>query len=593
MKIDIDIKEDGKNVIINYNKKKHVFDFDKLLNSDKEYLGECDLKDYYYEPVEFFGKKAYLVCKNKKLYITFHLNKFLVRKSFMFGKIFRKNILFWGYYSEISNKVKDCDYLYLNDKIVGKLKRPFRFSIFKHFAIAKIKVSDVLSSDQIHSDVMVGDKNHNYLSMRMKKFHKGIYYYSRKRIGNKYLILRSTIDNDRFKIVHIDMQPEYERKNVFKMRLALVLSKIIGKKDVVLMFEKETNRACESGYYVFEKINQLKNLKTKVYFVINKDCADYNKVKTKYPNRTLEKYSIIHYLYIFISKYFVSSELSNHVINTRIYFRSINNELARKPLVFLQHGIMFSKPVDNPAASGFYKGSEQVNYYKAIISSELEATQFYKCGFERSDLIKCGLPKFDVSTMDKDADKIMVMLTYRFWEEALIMNNENIKETSYYKTYMKIVKAFEKAGLLDKLVISCHPKFAKSLSSIDEKYSKIVQNDVSAALKKAKIYITDYSSASYDAHYRGAYIIYYWAEKDYLIENYKAIPPIDETNCDGVPVYSCDELVKEVKNAIKKNYKMDKKYEDRYKKINEYHDNKNGDRLIKELLKLKELNLHK
>ena len=78
-----------------------------------------------------------------------------------------------------------------------------------------------------------------------------------------------------------------------------------------------------------------------------------------------------------------------------------------------------------------------------------------------------------------------------------------------------------------------------------------------------------------------------------MIEKYQAIPPINENNCDGVPVYSCDELISEVKKAIKKNYKMDKKYEDRYKKINEYHDNKNGDRLVKELLKLKVINLKK
>ena len=593
MKLDVSIEEKDDKVIVVYNKRKLIFNFNELFESDMEFLGNCEIKIKGYETREINGKRSYLFTKNGKLYITFQLSKILNRKSFMFSRITKKYVKFWGFYSDISNKYKDCDNLYLNDKIVGKLKRPFKFSIFKNFAMGKIKVSDVLSSEEIHSNVMVGDKDGNFVSVRRKNPKKGINYYSRKRIGNKYLIVRSTINNDRLKIVHIDMEPEYERKNVFKMKLAYIISKIIGKKDIVLMFEKETNRACESGYYIFEKINQLKDLKSKVYFVINKNCNDYKKVKEKYPNRTLEKYSFKHYLYIFISKYFVSSELSNHVINTRIYFRAINEELAKKPLIFLQHGIMFSKPVDNPAASGFYKQSEQVNYYKAVISSELEATQFYKCGFERSDLIKCGLPKFDVSVMDSDADKIMVMLTYRFWEEALIMNNEHIKETSYYKTYMKIVKAFEKAGLLDKLVISCHPKFAKSLSSIDEKYSKVVQNDVTAALKKAKIYITDYSSASYDAHYRGAYIIYYWAEKDYLIEKYQAIPPINENNCDGVPVYSCDELISEVKKAIKKNYKMDKKYEDRYKKINEYHDNKNGDRLVKELLKLKVINLKK
>ena len=38
--------------------------------------------------------------------------------------------------------------------------------------------------------------------------------------------------------------------------------------------------------------------------------------------------------------------------------------------------------------------------------------------------------------------------------------------------------------------------------------------------------------------------------------------------------------------AIKNNYKMDKKYENRYKKINEFHDGKNYKRLIEELQQL-------
>ena len=120
--------------------------------------------------------------------------------------------------------------------------------------------------------------------------------------------------------------------------------------------------------------------------------------------------------------------------------------------------------MDNPAAANFRKDNETVNFYKNIISSDLEATQFYKCGFEDEDLIKCGLPKFDLAKMDDDADKIMVMLTYRYWEESFVMDEDAIKETTYFKAYMRILEAFDKNGLLDRLIISCHPKFPDFLS---------------------------------------------------------------------------------------------------------------------------------
>lgn len=340
---------------------------------------------------------------------------------------------------------------------------------------------------------------------------------------------------------------------------------------------------------MFEKIMKLeknKKIKSRTYFVIDKNSPDYVRIKEKYEDSVIEKYSFKHYLEIYRSKYFISSELSNHVLNPRLYIRSLNECIAKKPLIFLQHGIMFSKPVDNPAAGGFMKKSKTVNYYKSVISSDLEATQFYKCGFTDNDLIKCGLPKFDISKMNEDADKIMVMFTYRYWEEAFIMNNESIKETTYYKAYMRIIDAFEKNGLLDRLIISCHPKFTDCLLDLDPKYANCIENDISKALAESKIYITDYSSASYDAHYRGAYIIYDWEERDYLIDNYKAIPPINEENCDGVPVFSTEQLISEVKKAIDKNYKMDEIYQENYRKINEFSDGKNGDRLVEKLLEL-------
>lgn len=247
---------------------------------------------------------------------------------------------------------------------------------------------------------------------------------------------------------------------------------------------------------------------------------------------------------------------------------------------------MFAKPVDNPAAMGFWKNRTPVNIYKSVISSDLEAEQFYKMGYTEDDLIKCGLPKFDISRMSKSADKILFMPTYRYWEEASVVDPKRLPETSYYKLFVGILKTFKDAELLDRLIVTAHPKFVEYLNSSLPEYNDNFTDNIGKALENSKIFITDYSSASYDAHYRGANVIYYWKEKDYLISNYKAIPPVNESNCDGKPVYSENELIKEVKRLIKNGFKQDKKYENRYKKINEFSDNKNWLRLTKELVKL-------
>ena len=579
-------------VHIKYNDQDYTINESKIRRKRSVRIDNFDFsnEELSYTPIMNGEKKYYIYNTKKSLRITSKLNRIFGRESKLHTFLTKKHFWFYGTYTDISNTISDCDNVYLNDKIIGKVFRPFHSKKFKDFAVIKVNVEDVLNSGEIHSTIGVGDADGNYINLNLKKKYGGINYYRRKRVGKHYLLIRSVTTSGNVRLVNILMQPEYTKWNMFKNFVAHQLSKIIGKKDIVLMFEKETAKANESGYYVFERLmeeNEKNKLNSKVFFVIDKYCNDYKKVVEKYPKYTIAKYSFKHYLYIYISKYFLSSELSNHVINPRLYIKSINKEIAKKPLIFLQHGIMFSKPIDNPAAAGFSKKNPNTNYYKCIISSELEATQFYKKDFERSDLIKCGLPKFDISKQDPNADKILVMLTYRYWEEALIMNPETIKETTYYEVYIRIINAFEKNGMLDKLLISCHPKFADCIIQAAPKYADIVEKDVNRGIENAKIFITDYSSASYDAHYRGSYIIYYWEEKDYLIKNYCAIPPINEENCDGVPVYSTDEMIAEIKKAIANNYVMDPIYEKRYKLINEFSDNRNGERLIKELKELK------
>ncbi|MGJ5718964.1 CDP-glycerol glycerophosphotransferase family protein, partial [Staphylococcus equorum] len=162
----------------------------------------------------------------------------------------------------------------------------------------------------------------------------------------------------------------------------------------------------------------------------------------------------------------------------------------------------------------------------------MEAEQFYKMGYDKKDLIKTGLATFDAAKLNEDADKIAYMPTYRYWEERLIYSGD-ITKTSYFQAIMKVINIFEKNGLLDKLLIVPHNKFSEFIYDNMPEYRDIIESNPSNALKISRIFITDYSSAIYDSIYRGAYPIFYWEEKDYLIENYKAIPPINELNAPG------------------------------------------------------------
>ncbi|WP_301420384.1 CDP-glycerol glycerophosphotransferase family protein [Mammaliicoccus lentus] len=403
---------------------------------------------------------------------------------------------------------------------------------------------------------------------------------------NKATIIRLNMVNN-ISISNVPKLPIYTKIHKFKINMAFKLSKILQSllknRNINLYFEKEASRAVESSKYVFESVVNRTNTKSINKFILDKNSMQYKEMKNAWKNDILTRFSFLHYLYIFLSTNFISSELSSHVISGRLFNDKLNKKIQETPLYFLQHGIMFAKPVDNPMAAGFHKKNMVNNVVKNVISSDLEAKEFYKMGYEDSDLMKTGLPKLDGALLNKDANKITYMPTWRYWEESAILNG-NIKDTTYFKSFVEIIYEFEKAGLIDRLQITAHNKFAEYIEEHMTEYKHLLCHDPTDALLNSCIFITDYSSIIYDAMYRGTYPVFYWKDSKYLIENYKAIPPVNEENAPGAIAKSTKDLINEVETAINNDYKIPLEFVEKYRRINEFHDNRNTERVI-EILK--------
>src|SRR5699024_6233521 len=283
-------------------------------------------------------------------------------------------------------------------------------------------------------------------------------------------------------------------------KLKIFLAKVFSKKkkgsNINLFFEKKSERAEESAIKVFDKVYNMENTYSKNYFILDKNAPYFNELKEKYGKNLIKKYSLKHFTAIYNSDYFVSSELPNHLINDRLYIDSLRDKIMQTPSVFLQHGIMFAKPVDNPMAYGFHKYYNKYKNIKNVISSDLEAEQFYKMGYDPEELIKTGLATFDNAKLNEDANKIAYMPTYRYWEERLIYSGD-ITKTSYFQSILKVIKAFEKNNMLERLLIVPHNKFSEFIYDNMPKYKNIIEPNPSIALKSSIIFITDYSSAIY------------------------------------------------------------------------------------------------
>ena len=426
-------------------------------------------------------------------------------------------------------------------------------------------------------------------------FHKGISY-KVKATRQRYLhskihrvndtiscYFRQSKGNTLFLTVRPSNRTDAPIEN-FKLNLAYYLAKLLKFKHPILLFEKDSNRYEESASVVYEKLQNMGY--TNAYFILDKTYLGRNDIPNQYQKNIIDKYSFKHYLYFFTSQTFIGSEALIHALELRASNKKVLNKLDSldNDYVFLQHGVMYMISLDSESRTFFRpRSSKGSGKYRVVTSSDAEAEHFITLGKHRPEqIIVCGLPKFDKNKWDEDADKIVIMPTWRPWEYNEM--NTVFESTKYYQMMYRIYKSIP-VKYKDKVIILPHPLVyqvakegnfeLKNYMMFDVKYDDI--------LKHTKLLITDYSSIAYDAFYRGCNVIFYWEELQECLEAYGPSTKLmlNEGNAYGDICYNVEQL-KEVieKNCVKT---QSEKYKLRYQQLVEFHDGHNTDRLIAQL----------
>lgn len=401
-------------------------------------------------------------------------------------------------------------------------------------------------------------------------------------LNNISIYLRQTIKNTMYLTVRETNKYDY-LKNKIKVFIGYILSKMYFKKDIILLYEKECSRYEESASMLYERLID-KNYNNS-YYIINKDNPILNAIDNKYKKNIIYKDSLKHIIYFFKCKKFLATESLDHGLQLRIANRHVFKKLRSKDIsyVFLQHGVMYMISLDSDLRTGFRK--QDCKLHKIIVSSKLEAKHFTDLGgFDISDLYICGLPKFDKAVRNNNSDKIVIMPTWRRWEINLA--STDYEKTKYFKMIKKIINGIPK-NLHDKIIMLPHPLMLQVIKD-NEKYKKYIPDGeftYDEILKNCSLLITDYSSISYDAFYRGSNVIFYWEEKEECLRKYGENTKLmlNEKNAFGPTVYNKKELSKIINDFYLTEQK--KEYIKKYKKIVEFSDNKNTERLIEMLKK--------
>ena len=349
--------------------------------------------------------------------------------------------------------------------------------------------------------------------------------------------------------------------------------------NIILMYEKNCSRYEESASVLYEKLIDAGY--NNVYYIVDKSISAIQTLEEKYKNNLIQKDSDKHLEYFFACKKFISTETIDHALQLRIANKKAQDKITGTDLmyVFLQHGVMYMVSLNSGLRVGF-RQKKKFKLHKTVVSSEVEARHFIEMAdMSREDLYITGLAKFDKCYLNEGADRIVIMPTWRRWETN--QAKHDVRQTGYYKMIERMYKAVPKE-LKDKVIILPHPLMAERFADGSEGIGEHVKlaDSYDEVLRDCSLLITDYSSIAYDAFYRGANIVFCWEEKDECMQHYGegAHLMLNSNNAFGRICMNEGEL----KKAIKELYlcEQDNEHIEKYRKIVEFHDGRNSERII-------------
>lgn len=365
-----------------------------------------------------------------------------------------------------------------------------------------------------------------------------------------------------------------------KLAAAFALSRIGGRKPVVL-YEKNCSRYEESASAVFEKLVDMG--RRDVRFILAKDYSHRDEIEPKYRKQIIDRFSFSHYYNMFAARSIISSESLDHILEKKCADRLFRKHVLNgsKNYAFLQHGVMYMVSLDAEQRA-FFRKRETGGKERVVVSSRLEAEHFLdNTNYTEKDLYICGLPKFDRSVRRDDADKIVIMTTWRPWE--YVTAQHNLSDTGYYSLLRLMVDSVPEE-LRDRLVVLPHPLVQEQVEALPpgdpvwkyytpgRKYDEI--------LREAQVLVTDYSSIAYDAFYRGTALVFCWRDKDDCMKEYgeSAHLMLTEELAFGEVCTDGATLTEAIAKAYAEGQR--KEYVENYRKIVEFSDGRNTERFI-------------
>lgn len=512
---------------------------------------------------ERYRRKVFI---NRNKYVLINTAAFIKATIYEFLSLRNKNKIylsksifcFW-FLIGMSTKINKKSDIYINDELVKSFTlHKFYFFVYNYHRLDEAEgiLFNINIKNGEHYSPIINhkyNKYYNYNNVKANYKGKNYIYYTRNTINGKLVIQKK-------------LKYPFEDSALWELKVlaGYILSKFV-KTDLVF-YEKNISKFDESSKYVFETID----VESK-YIAIMKESNQFIELKNKYGSKVIHPGQLKYYIRIFGAKFVVGTEVPGHLSTLRTSNFLLRRKLQTKPTVFLQHGIMMALSMKTDERA-FFKKDGLYNIKMFITSSEAEKEHITQYGyFEREKIINTGLPTFVHKNKPKNQKYITIMHTWRKWEEARI----DVEQTTYYNDMMELREIALKSFPEDIIKVIWHPKMSEKMNYKDQSISDILSN--------TKVLITDYSSVSFDAFYRGSNVIFDFRNVSLNTEKSSNTLMYNENMAFGDVIHHLDD----VPSILEKNYYngQEERYINRYKLFNEHSDGNNALRVSEEIKK--------
>lgn len=329
---------------------------------------------------------------------------------------------------------------------------------------------------------------------------------SMRDFGRKNILsIISASTNDEIFITHRIEEDILSQLNKFKRSLAYKAYSTLGKpeSDAWLLYEFESSAAQDNALALFENLRRHRR-DLNVKFIIDRHSPDAIKLK-KHGRSIIEKYSFRHYWSLLTARILISSQSRYHGYRLAPPKNDpIGREMAKKPFVFLQHGVIALKKIS------FHRSNPRVSCDLFFSSTKLEQEIICReYGYEPHEVPVVGLPRFDRLIDKSDTTKeILIMPTWRKWLQRA--NSHSFNSSDFFRNYISFLKNKELSGICEdhgiKLKFYLHPMISKHIDCFKDlpDHIEIVSNGqepINELMMKASMLVTDYSSVAWDFMY--------------------------------------------------------------------------------------------